>query len=75
MRNAQEPLYETLQWGAEEGSNRVQGGAKGSRLMKWALRASRQAPGPGAGRECSQARFASSEQVQVGRGGPRVGRP
>lgn len=32
------------------------------------------APHPEAARECSQARFASSEQVQAGPGGPGVGR-
>lgn len=48
--------------------------------MKWLLSAGLQSPSPGAARECSQACFASSEQVQAGPGcwgggGPRVGGP
>ena len=57
--------------GTGAGSARVQRGPKWGRQMKWALSAGLQSPSPRAARECSRARFASSEQVQAGPGGGR----
>lgn len=55
-------------WGNRGGIRSSPAGAKGGRQMKWLLSAGLQSPSPRAARECSQACFASSEQVQAGPG-------